>query len=403
MKHAFHRLIASSACLLCFSAAAAAGPQLKLERVVILMRHGVRPPTKEPPIPVQYAPLYWPAWPVKPGLLTPHGAMAVTRIAEWDRAWLVDDGILPAVGCPAPGQVTALASKTPRAYHTAETWVATVLPNCGVVVQHPVEGQQDLLFHFLETRPASFDGHRAYLDALAQAPKGSIELQMLQLAPDMQRMGNALACAEPCPLDTERTTLVEQEHDAPKFQGPFDYASTASETLLLEYDEGMPMGSVAWGRVTRDDIASLLIFNSTKFKYLNRPPYIAQASAGPLAKIILAAFNDPGAASLTILGGHDTNIAAIGGLLGLHWQAPTTIADDVPPASALGFELLTDGKHQLVRVFFRSQTMDEIRNLTPLTKRNPPYREYLDIPGCGRALTGCDLLRFTKLVQAKLR
>jgi 4-phytase/acid phosphatase len=407
MKRLFRaiRLIASCAGILS-STVALSQPQLKLERVVMLMRHGVRPPTKLQPIPVEYSPLPWPAWPVGPGLLTPHGAMAVERIATWDRAWLVENGILPAVGCPPSGQVTALASKTPRAYHTAEAWVATALPNCGVVVQHPTEGQPDLLFHILETKPTWFDGHRAYLDAVAQAPKGSIALQMLLLAPDMQRMSYALACADPCPLNTEESTLDEQEHDAPKFKGPFDYASTASESFLLEYDEGMPMSSVAWGRVTSGDIGRLLIFNSTKFKYLNRPPYIAKASAGPLARVILTAFNSPTASSLTILGGHDTNIAAVGGLIGLHWPAPSTIADDVPPASALGFELLTDGSHQLVRVFFRSQTMDQIRYLTPLKgARNQPYREYLQIPGCPRATAeiGCDLRIFTRIVEGKLR
>ena len=398
------QLVAACACLLS-STAASAQSQLKLERVVMLMRHGVRPPTKLQPIPVEYSPLAWPNWPVAPGLLTPHGAMAVARIAAWDRAWLIENGILPAVGCPASGQVAGIASKTPRAIATAEAWVATALPHCAIVVQHPSEGQPDLLFHILETKPAWFDGHRAYLDALAQAPRGSIALQMLLLARDMHRMGYALACAQPCPLSTEETTLVEVPHDAPKFNGPFDYASTASESFLLEYDEAMPMSSVAWGRVSRDDIGQLLIFNSTKFRYLNRPPYIAKGSGGPLARLILTTLNAPAGPALTILGGHDTNIAAIGGLIGLHWRAPSTIQDDVPPASALGFELLTDGPRQLVRVFFRAQTMDQIRNLTPLTKRNPPYREYLDIPGCprGTAETGCDLRRFTRIVDSKLR
>ena len=277
------RLIASCALLLSSTAALAQPqPQLKLVRVVMLMRHGVRPPTKLQPIPVEYSPLPWPNWPVGPGLLTPHGAMGIARIAAADRGWLVQEGLLPALGCPARGQVIALASKTPRAISTAQAWVATALPNCGIVVQHPGQGAPDLLFHILETKPAWFDGHRAYLDALAQAPNGSIALQMSLLAPDMQRMAYALACVQPCPLNTEETTLVEEPHDAPKFKGPFEYASTASQSFLLEYDEGMPMNAVAWGRVTRSDIARLLIFNSTKFRYLNRPSYIAKASAGPL-------------------------------------------------------------------------------------------------------------------------
>lgn len=387
------------------SAAATAQSQLKLERVVLLMRHGVRPPTKLQPIPVEYSPLPWPTWPVAPGLLTPHGAMGIARLAAADRVWLVSNGILPASGCPANGQVTALASKTPRAVATAEMWVATAIPNCGIVVQHPGKDAPDLLFHVLETKPAWFDGHRAYMEALAQAPNGSIELQMKLLAPYMQRMANVLACPQPCPLETEMSTLVEQVHEPPKFHGPFDYASTASESFLLEYDEGMPFGSVAWGRASRGDIERLLIFNVTKFKYLNRPPYIAGASGGPLAKLILNVFNSQSAPKLTILGGHDTNIAPFGGMLGLHWDVPSYLPDDIPPGSALGFELLSDDfGNKFVRIFFRAQTMDELRNLVVLDPaRGQPFRQYLDIPGCGRAATGCHLRSFNRLLSSRIR
>lgn len=311
----------------------------------------------------------------------------------------------PPSAAPKNGQVGAVASKTPRAIATAETWVATAIPNCGIVVQHPGKDAPDLQFHLLETKPAWFDGHRAYLDALAQAPNGSIEQQMAMLSADMQRMSYALACPGPCPLLTDASVLVEQAHEPPKFHGPFDYASTAAESFLLEYVEGMPGGSVAWGRVSRSDIERLLIFNVTKFKYLNRAPYIAGASGAPLAKVILTAFNSRTGPSLTILGGHDTNIAALGGLIGLHWDIPSYLPDDVPPGSALGFELLSDERgNQFVRVFFRAQTMDELRNLAFLDPaRNQPFRQYLAIPGCGSGPTGCDLRLFTRLVSSRIR
>jgi 4-phytase/acid phosphatase len=42
--------------------AAAAAPALKVERVVLLMRHGVRPPTHEPALAPAIAPDPWPVW-----------------------------------------------------------------------------------------------------------------------------------------------------------------------------------------------------------------------------------------------------------------------------------------------------------------------------------------------------
>jgi 4-phytase/acid phosphatase len=61
----------------------AAAP-LVVDRVVLVMRHGVRPPTKAPAMPADVTPERWPDWPVQPGWLTPHGALAVSRLGTWD-------------------------------------------------------------------------------------------------------------------------------------------------------------------------------------------------------------------------------------------------------------------------------------------------------------------------------
>lgn len=413
MKRSFRgwQLIASCACFLAPTVAPAGapvlGPELKLERVVMLMRHGIRPPTKAQPIPLIYSPMAWPAWSVGPGLLTQRGARGIGLLAAADRDYFIDAGLLPASGCPARGQVTVRASKVPRAIATAKAWSEGLLPGCVLRVRHPAKGAPDRLFHILEQQPAWFDGQRAYANALAQAPNGGLAAQANELAPQMRRLGAILGCAPPaCALEKEPTTLVERPHDRPGFHGPLDAASTATESFLLEYVEGMPMSEVGWGRVTREEVERLLIFNSTKFKYVDRPPFIAKAAAGPLARAISNALSGATGSRITLLAGHDTNIADLGGLLGLHWQAASYPADTVPPGSALGFELYSDGRgRKIVRAFFRSQTMDQLRNLEPLGSANRPYREYVPIPACGSAedALGCDLATFTKTVEAKLQ
>lgn len=404
-------LITACACLLAPTAASAApsepGPNLKLERVVMLMRHGIRPPTKAQPIPVIYSAMAWPAWSVGPGLLTQRGAKGVGLIAAADRASFIDAGLLPASGCPALDQVSVRASKVPRAIATARAWAKSLLPGCNLRVQHPAKGAPDSLFHILEGQPAWFDGQRAYANALAQAPNGGLAAQASELAPQMRRLGAILGCAPPaCALETDPTTLVARPHDRPDLHGPLNAASTASESFLLEYVEGKPMRAVGWGRVTRDEIERLLIFNAIKFKYVDRPPDIAKAAAGPLARAIVKALGSPAGSRITLLAGHDTNIADLGGLLGLHWRAASYPADTVPPGSALGFELYSDGRgRKVVRAFFRSQTMDQLRHLEPLGPANRPYRAYLPIPGCGSAedALGCDLPTFTKTIEARLQ
>jgi 4-phytase/acid phosphatase len=388
-------------------AAQATPPQpLKLERVVMLMRHGIRPPTKAQPIPAQYSPHPWPQWTVEPGLLTERGAKGIALLASSDRDYLVGAGLLPASGCPAQGQVEVHASNKSRAIQTGEVWLKALLPGCAIGVAHPAEGAPDPLFHVLEDGASAFDGQAAYQAALAQAPQGGLAAQAEALTPEIERLEAILGCAEPaCDLEAEPTRIVAQAHDRPDLEGALDVASTASQSLLLEYLEGKPMSDVGWGRATRGDLERLLVFHPVKFNYANRPPVIAKAAAGPLARAIVDGLNGPGAARITLLAGHDTNLADLGGLLGLHWHAASYPADDIPPGGALAFELFSDNAgHRYVRAFFRSQKMDQLRNLEPLGAGNPPYREYLDIPGCGTATDplSCELAAFVELVRSKL-
>ena len=54
------------------SAFAQSEPELKLESVVIVSRHGVRAPTKATQLMQDVTPDAWPTWPVKLGWLTPN-------------------------------------------------------------------------------------------------------------------------------------------------------------------------------------------------------------------------------------------------------------------------------------------------------------------------------------------
>ena len=158
------------------------------------------------------------------------------------------------------------------------------------------------------------------------------------------------------------------------------------------------MEDVAWGRLTRDDIETLLEFHSIKFYFEGRAPYVAAHAASPLARHMLTALET--GPKLTVLVGHDTNIADLGGLLDLHWAVPGYAKDDPPPAGGVGFELLADAQgRQFVRAFYRSQTMDQVRYLQPLTADNPAAIEYLAIPGCADL---CPMTDFARIVRAKL-
>jgi 4-phytase/acid phosphatase len=80
---------------------------------------------------------------------------------------------------------------------------------------------------------------------------------------------------------------------------------------------------------------------------------------------------------------------------------PSYPADDIPPGSALGMELLGDGHgKEYVRVFYRAQTMDQLREQRKLTGEEKPFRQYLPVPGCGDSekADACPLDDFVALV-----
>ena len=177
-----------------------------------------------------------------------------------------------------------------------------------------------------------------------------------------------------------------------------DPTGSVSIQLVTGAVRSVPMKDVAWGRLSREEIGRLLEFHSIKFEYEARTPYTAARAASPLASRMLEAMQH--GPKLTVLVGHDTNIANLGGFLDLHWTLPDYPRDDPPPGGALGFEVLADpaGK-QYVRAFYRAQTMDQVRELQALDGDNKPAYVYLEIPGCAEP---CALADFAAQVGKEL-
>jgi hypothetical protein len=90
--------------------------------------------------------------------------------------------------------------------------------------------------------------------------------------------------------------------------------------------------------------------------------------------------------------------------LGLSWQ---TEKDAQPngtlPGSALIFELWRDQANGAlsVRTHFQSQTLDQMRRMTPMTLRSPPVRVSLSPAGCG-ADSPCEWGRFRTAIESAI-
>jgi 4-phytase/acid phosphatase len=180
--------------------------------------------------------------------------------------------------------------------------------------------------------------------------------------------------------------------------GALDRASTLAQIMLLEYGEGKPMREVGWGRVTRSQIARLSALHALEFRLLARPRPVAAANLSGLLPIMREGLT--GRTPVTMISGHDTNIANLAGLLDLHWQVPGLAQDDPAPGGAIVLERLkaNDGAFYL-RVSYRAQSLDQIRSAAPLGTKGP-YRVTIPLPGCAADAHGdlCPLDRAMRLL-----
>jgi len=357
----------------------------KLERVVVIMRHGVRPPTKPEPLPAGEATQPWPTWDVDWGYLTVHGAQAVAKVGDFDRTTYA--GFIGGT-CPTPQDVRVVADSDERTVKTAETYVGAMFAGCTVPIEHLDEGQKDPRF---AEDGEGLDPAVALASAQQALPAGGLAAVDAQYVDGLKALTRILGCTQPvCDLSRQPATLDTAKGHL-KLSGGIATASTFAEILALEYAEGKPMDQVGWGRADRAEIAELLRFHALEYVLTARPKALAQSGAKALLSEVHRGLYATDTARYTLLVGHDGNIAHIGGVLDLHWQGGDFAQDDPPPAGALIFELWRDRKgdgHVIVR--FRSQTLDEMRNLTPLAA---DASKALPLPQCGGALS-CDAKTF---------
>ena len=146
--------------------------------------------------------------------------------------------------------------------------------------------------------------------------------------------------------------------------------------------------------------------------YANRTPAIARLRASDLLNHIVMALEQnatgkvvsgaPGKPDdrVLFLVGHDTNIATVAGALGLNWIIDGR-RDDTPPGGALVFELWQKKgtAEYSVRTYYTAQTLDQMRNATPLTPSTPPERVKVFVPGCSGPDTACGWSRFQATVR----
>jgi 4-phytase/acid phosphatase len=368
----------------------------QIQAVIVLARHGVRAPIESETRSGAYNAQPWPAWPVAPGVLTPHGAEALKLLGEYYRSRY--HLLLQHLSCAQPG-IYVEANTTQRTIASAHAMASGLAPECTIDVHYRSNTSNPLF----GPSASSFIDRQKLIDATLGRMANQPGWFVNAFARPLGKMHHVLADCSGTDCDTSkpdfRTVTVDRGVSSPRnarTDNPVALGADFAENFLLEYADGLPMDEVGWGRVNREDLNDLMEMNTRYHDFMLRTPYGAQVAASDLAAhlrdtIVGVASGVAVAGQLGtpqdrffLLDGHDSNLSWLGGLLRLDWLLPDQTFNATPPGSALVFEVHYSSVTHLhtVQVFFISQTLDQMRFLRPLTGEEQPSIAPVFIPGC---------------------
>jgi 4-phytase/acid phosphatase len=419
------RLLSLGLSLIVFTAAAVGQEKASFSRdqqlvyAVYVIRHGVRSPTSDSSQYDRFSSAPWPKWSVPAGYLTPHGYTLVKLLGSYYRQELASRGLFTRKGCADSDRIAIHADSDQRTRETARALAEGAFPGCTIPIQARKEGTNDPLFHL---PPASISpaqatsGAAAVLQRVGDDPEGIARAHHMQLAAFDHLLAS---CGNATPGHTRSSLFEVPASIAPglgdhivTMRGPLNTAGTLAENLLLEYAEGLPANEVGWGCVNGTELRSLINLHTEASDLAQRTPAVAVPQSSALLRVIdqsiLQAISGSAMAGaegrpgdkLLVLVGHDTNLLNLAGALNLNWRVDGR-GNDTPPGSALVFEVWKDRRSETysVRVFFTSQTLEQMRDNSALSEKNPPPKVLVSVRTCSRREDGHEISCFAHALE----
>jgi len=377
----------------------------RVEQVIMLFRHGVRAPLVGEIGAMELARQPWPTWSTPASVLTPHGREGMRLLGIYDRERYSALRLLPDTGCPTEGSVSIWTNTEQRTIASGQALAEGLAPNCHLPVGHQPMGSEDPLFHPIEAHAVPFDARDAVREVIAQT--GGPAKLAAPYREAIRSMESILDCrVAGCDIAATPSSLTPgNDGRSMSLKGTIAITSGTAQVLLLQYAEGMPLNQVGWGRATRERIAEISRLHALLFDIYARPDYMARRIAGPMGRHVLAMLARTDGPRLNLMVASDNNIAALTSLLGVHFQIDGYGYDDPPPGGAFGLEVLRDPAtgERYVRSFYQAQTLEQLRQLTPLSHKQPPVIQRLVIDACKmKGSEVCRLSDFEALLRRRL-
>ena len=386
---------------------------------VYLTRHGVRSPTATSEQYNQFSSSPWPTWNVPPGYLTPHGYELMKLFGIYDRERLARLNLIKPAGCEDASHVAIHADSDQRTRETAKALAEGMFPGCRITIHSQKEGTNDPLFHLL---PGSISPAEATLGTTAVLARVGNDLSEITRSHQarLAALDSLLATCGAFDAAHVRTSIFDipasvssgQGDHIVNLRGPLNTAGTLTENFLLEYTQAMPARDVGWGCINGKQLRDLINLHTDAADLAQRTPAVAVPQASQLLRVIHRSIQQaitgkatPGSEGrpgdkVLLLVGHDTNLLNVAGALNLNWWLDGR-RDDTPPGSSLVFEVWKNrvsGAYS-IRVFFTSQTLEQMRNASPLTEENPPPKTIVSVRMCSRKQEGYDLSCFAHALE----
>lgn len=379
-----------------------------LEQVLIMSRHNLRAPlANNGSVLEQSTPRAWPQWDVPGGQLTTKGGVLEVYMGHYMRQWLAQQGMVTTGECPPADSVYAYANSLQRTVATAQYFITGAFPGCDVPVHHqPEMGTMDPTFNPVVTdNSAAFS--RAAVSAMA-AERAKLDLgDSYRLLEELVDYRASPACKEKkiCSLSEAKDSFSADYQKEPGVSGPLKVGNSLVDAFTLQYYEGFAPDQVAWGGIKTD--RQWRVLSRLKNGYqdsLFTSPEVARNVAAPLVKYIDNALvtEQAKAAKITLLVGHDSNIASL--LMALDFK-PYRLHDQyerTPIGGKIVFERWRDGggNRDLMKIEYVYQSTKQLRDAAPLTLDAPPQRVTLELKGCPTDSNGfCPIDKFNAVMN----